>query len=71
MQALLLQRIGQGADNVLLSDQFGKGFGAPLTGENLSHGEALIRGIRILRIVRWPVAQQRARQPAVLPLLNT
>ena len=37
MQALLRERVGQRSHDVLLADQFSKGLGAPLAGENLAH----------------------------------
>jgi hypothetical protein len=37
MQALLLQRIAKSTDDMLLSDEFSKRFGAPLAGEYLGH----------------------------------
>ena len=42
VQPALLEGVGQGTDDVLLADQFGKGFRPPLAGQDLvTHGRIL------------------------------
>ena len=49
MQALLPERIGERPHHVLLPDQFGKSFGPPLAGEDLTHLKMVLQP-RLMKI---------------------
>jgi len=66
MQSLLPECIRQRADDVLLSYQFSERFGAPLSGENLSHGRItnIIQFAKAVFYAAWRRPYSQTVQPA-------